>query len=112
MDYNNQENAFYEQPKDYKLWSILNLVISIVLCCTCCGLISLGLSIYALIKSNEVSNCLALGEAGIPAAQEASKNAKTFNIVSTILLVLQLIVSACYLLIYGFSTIAQYANMF
>lgn len=112
MDYNNQENAYYEQPNDYKLWSIINLVISIVFCCSCCGLISLGLSIYALIKSNEVGNCLAMGEAGIPAAQVASKNAKTFNIVSTLLLVLQAILSVVYILIYGFSTIAQFANMY
>jgi hypothetical protein len=112
MDYENQGINYAVQPKDYKVWSIINLVISIIFCCSCCGLISLGLSIYALIKSNEVGNCLAMGEAGIPAAQKASKDAKTFNIVSTILLVLQAILSAVYLFIYGFSTILQSANMY
>ena len=30
MDYNNQQAAYYDQPNDYKTWSIINLVGSII----------------------------------------------------------------------------------
>lgn len=101
----------YEPPKDYKVWSIINIIVSILFCCSCCGIISLVLSIIAMTKSNEVGRCLAMGEAGLPVAQEASKNAKLFNLISTILLILDAICHIAYLAIYGISTIAQQANM-
>ena len=107
MDYNSQETAYYEHPNNYKTWSIINLVVSIVFCCSCCGIISLGLSIYALMKSNEVDNSLRMGKAGYAIALEASQNAKTFNIVSPVLLVLNAIGSVIYMMFYGFSTLAQ-----
>jgi hypothetical protein len=55
MDYNYQENTFVPQPNDYKVWSIVNSVISILFCCSCTGIISLVLSIIALMKSNDVN---------------------------------------------------------
>lgn len=50
MEYNNQENTFVPQPNDYKVWSIVNLVVSILFCCSCTGIVSLVLSIIALMK--------------------------------------------------------------
>ena len=55
MEYNNQENTFVPQPNDYKVWSIVNLVVSILFCCSCTGIVSLVLSIIALMKSNDVN---------------------------------------------------------
>ena len=48
-----------------------------------------------------------MGKAGYAIALEASQNAKTFNIVSTVLLVLNAIGSVIYMMFYGFSTLAQ-----
>ena len=112
MDYNNQQAAYYDQPNDYKTWSIINLVGSIICCCSCCGIISLVLSIIALTKSNSVSKYRLMGETGLPLALEASNSAKTFNIIATVLLVIEAIVTVFYYFIYGFAQISQaIANM-
>jgi hypothetical protein len=107
MEFNNQENAFVQQPNDYKIWSIVNLVISILFCCSCTGLISLVLSIIALMKSNDVNKYIMMGESSAVLAQDASKTAKTLNIISSILLAVGFILSIVYMLIYGVAGIAQ-----
>ncbi|UKK54489.1 CD225/dispanin family protein [Prevotella sp. E2-28] len=112
MNYNNQGDIYFDRPNDYKVWSIINLIVSILFCCSCCGLISLVLSIIALLKSNDVSKFLRMGEAGIAPALEASNNAKTYNIIATVLLVLNCIGSVVYYVVFGFAQISQaIANM-
>ena len=106
MDYNTQ--AFPNtagQPNDYKTWSIINLVVSILFCCSCTGLISLVLSIIALVKSNDVSKYMMAGETGLMQAQEASKTAKTLNLISSILLGIGFAFSIIYIVIYGLAGI-------
>ena len=94
MEYNNQENTFVPQPNDYKVWSIVNLVVSILLCCcSCTGIVSLVLSIIALMKSNDVNKYNMMGESSAILAQDASKTAKTLNIISSILLAVGFILS-------------------
>lgn len=73
MEYNNQENTFVPQPNDYKVWSIVNLVVSILFCCSCTGIVSLVLSIIALMKSNDVNKYNMMGESSAILAQDASK---------------------------------------
>jgi len=109
MDYNYQEN-YVEQPQDYKTWSIINLVGSILCCCGggWCSIIPLVTSIIAMIKSNEVSKSLMMGENGISLAQDASGKAKTLNIVSSVLLGLGLV---CAILIWVFYLGAIIADM-
>lgn len=107
MEYNNQENIFTPQPKDYKVWSIVNLVISIIFCCSCTGIVSLILSIIALMKSNDVNKYNMMGESSAILAQDASKTAKTLNIISSILLAIGFITSIIYMLIYGLKGIAE-----
>ena len=107
MDLNNQQSSYLEQPNDYKIWSIINLVVSILFCCSCTGIISLVLSIIALTKSNDVSKYLLAGESGILQAREASKLAKTLNLISSILLALGFISSLVYILAFGMSDIAK-----
>jgi hypothetical protein len=107
MDYNYQENTFVPQPNDYKVWSIVNLVISILFCCSCTGIVSLVLSIIALMKSNDVNKYNMMGESSVILAQDASKTAKTLNIISSILLAIGFITSIIYMLIYGITGIAE-----
>lgn len=108
MDNNLNGNAFPQQPKDYKTWSIVNLVISIIFCCGCTGIIALILSIIALIKSNDVVKYNNMGESSALLAQDASKTAKTLNLISSILLVAGFIFSIVYFAIFGAT---QLANM-
>lgn len=106
MDYNyHQINS--QQPKDYKIWSIVNLVVSILFCCSCTGIISLVLSIIALVKSNDVSSMLLNGEAQIAQAQEASKLAKTLNIISSILLAIGFISNLVYIFVFYLSDFGE-----
>ena len=107
MEYNNQENTFVPQPNDYKVWSIVNLVVSILFCCSCTGIVSLVLSIIALMKSNDVNKYNMMGESSAILAQDASKRAKTLNIISSILLAIGFITSIIYMLIYGITGIAE-----
>ena len=108
MEYNNQENTFVPQPNDYKVWSIVNLVVSILFCCcSCTGIVSLVLSIIALMKSNDVNKYNMMGESSAILAQDASKTAKTLNIISSILLAIGFITSIIYMLIYGITGIAE-----
>lgn len=107
MEYNNQENIFVPQPNDYKVWSIVNLVISILFCCSCTGIISLILSIIALMKSNDVNKYNMMGESSALLAQDASKTAKTLNIISSILLAVGFITSIVYIFVYGLADIAK-----
>ena len=105
MNYNNQGDIYFDRPNDYKVWSIINLIVSILFCCSCCGLIT-------LLKSNDVSKFLRMGEAGIAPALEASNDAKTYNIIATVLLVLNCIGSVVYYVVFGFAQISQaIANM-
>jgi len=101
------QNMFTEQPKDYKTWSIINLVISIFFCCSCSGIISLVLSIIALVKSNEVNKFLLSGETGMLQAQDASKTARTLNLIASILLGIGFVFSMIYLAIFGLTSITQ-----
>lgn len=107
MDYNYQETSYMGQPSDYKTWSIINLVVSILFCCSCTGIVSLVLSIIALVKSNEVSSQLMAGEAGLFRAREASKLAKTLNIISSILLAIGFITSLAYIIAFGLTDFAK-----
>lgn len=106
MEYN-QQYANSQQPNDYKTWSIVNLVISVLFCCSCSGIISLVLSIIALMKSNEVSNQLQLGEVGFARAQEASSLAKTLNLIASILLGIGIVTSIVYIFVVGLANITQ-----
>jgi hypothetical protein len=107
MEFHYEQAAFSNKPNDYKTWSIINLVVSIVLCCSCCGIISLVLSIIALTKSNNVSKYLMMGENGILPAQQASKDAKTYNIVATALLVVDSLGTIMYYIFFGFAQFSQ-----
>jgi len=107
MEYNNQENIFTPQPNDYKVWSIVNLVISILFCCSCTGIVSLVLSIIALMKSNDVNKYNMMGESSALLAQDASKTAKTLNIISSILLAIGFITSIAYIFVNGLTGIAK-----
>ena len=107
MEYNNQENTFVPQPKDYKVWSIVNLVISILFCCQCLSIVSLVLSIIALMKSNDVNKYNMMGESSAILAQDASKTAKTLNIISSILLAVNFAIDIVYMLIWGIAGIAE-----
>jgi hypothetical protein len=107
MEYNNQENIFIPQPNDYKVWSIVNLVISILFCCSCTGIVSLVLSIIALMKSNDVNKYNMMGESSALLAQDASKTAKTLNIISSILLAIGFITSIAYIFVNGLTGIAK-----
>jgi hypothetical protein len=107
MDYNYQENTFVPQPNDYKVWSIVNLVISILFCCSCTGIVSLVLSIIALMKSNDVNKYNMMGESSAILAQDASKTAKTLNIISSILLAVNFALDIVYALIWGIAGIAD-----
>ena len=106
-----EQNQYYqpgytEVPQDYKIWSIVNIVLS-VLCCGCCGIIGLVFAIMALLKSNDVEKNLSMGEPGLPAAQEASSKAKTFNIISTALVALSFISNLIYFFVYGLSFLSE-----
>ena len=105
MDYNYQE-SYVEQPKDYKVWSIINIVLS-VLCCGCCGIIGLVFAIMALLKSNDVEKNYSMGESGLVAAQEASSKAKTFNMISSVLVGLSFIFNIVYFIFYGISFLSD-----
>ena len=107
MEYNNQENTFVPQPKYYKVWSIVNLVISILFCCQCLSIASLVLSIIALMKSNDVNKYNMMGESSAILAQDASKTAKTLNIISSILLAVNFAIDIVYMLIWGIAGIAE-----
>ena len=107
MEYNNQENTFVPQPNDYKVWSIVNLVVSILFCCQCLSIASLVLSIIALMKSNDVNKYNMMGESSAILAQDASKTAKTLNIISSILLAVNFAIDIVYMLIWGIAGIAE-----
>ena len=101
MDYNNQEAPYFDRPNDYKTWSIVNLAVSIFFWCSCTGIISLILSIIAFNKSNDVNKYLQAGESGLVLAQDASKTAKTLNIISSVLLGLGIISSIISIICWG-----------
>jgi len=109
MDYN-QQYAYSQQPNDYKTWSIVNLVISVLFCCSCSGIVSLVLSVIALMKSNEVSKLLLMGNEGFARAQEASSLAKTLNIIASVLLGIGIITSIVYVFVVGLANITQTIN--
>lgn len=100
MDYQYQNAGYVEAPQDYKVWSIINIVLG-VLCCGCCGIIGLVLGIMALLKSNDVSKFVAMGEDGLAQAQEASSKAKTFNIIASVMVGLSVIFNILYLILYA-----------
>ncbi|MBR1449216.1 MAG: CD225/dispanin family protein [Prevotella sp.] len=100
MDYQYQNAGYVEAPQDYKVWSIINIVFG-VLCCGCCGIFGLVLGIMALLKSNDVSKYVAMGEEGLVQAQEASGKAKTYNIIASIFVGLSVIVNILYLILYA-----------
>lgn len=99
MDYQYQNTGYIEAPQDYKMWSIINIVLG-VLCCGCCGIIGLVLAIMALMKSNEVGTAIQQGEAGMAIAQEASEKAKLYNIIASALVGLSFIFNFIYIILY------------
>ena len=103
-------NAFPQQPKDYKTWSIVNLILSII-CCGCPGIVPLILSIIAVVKSNEVARNNSIGESALPAAINASQTAKTLNIISTVWIIASLIIEIIYFSIFGVAQIMALMNM-
>lgn len=102
MDYQEQSEEYVQMLPDYKAWSIINIVLSVIFCCSFCGIASLILSILALVKGNDVNKYVAQGEAGLVSAQEASKNAKMFNLISSILLALCFVGCVIYAIVYFF----------
>lgn len=62
-DYQYQNDGYVETPQDYKIWSIINIVLG-VLCCCNCGFVSIIMGILALMKSNEVEKNIQMGEQG------------------------------------------------
>lgn len=97
-DYQYQNDGYVETPQDYKIWSIINIVLG-VLCCGCCGIIGLVLGIMALMKSNEVEKNIQMGEQGIMLAQEASSKAKTYNIIASAFVALSFIANIIVLIL-------------
>lgn len=102
--YGNSYGSMPIKPNDYKLWSIIGLILSVICCCNC-NIVSLILSILALVKSFDVQKYYEMGEAGIMQAKDASEKAKLFNIISYIFLVIWLILGVIYWIVNGFSAI-------
>ena len=65
------------------------------------------LSIIALMKSNDVNKYNMMGESSAILAQDASKTAKTLNIISSILLAVNFAIDIVYMLIWGIAGIAE-----
>ena len=104
MDYYQNQNAGYaEAPQDYKVWSIINIVVNLI-CSGCCGIIGLVLAIMALLKSNVVSKYIGMGDDA--SALEASNKAKTFNIISSVFGGLSVIVNVIYIILYVLDNMA------
>ena len=107
MEYEHQGTRNIIRPDDYKAWSIINLVFSIIFCCcTCTGIISLFLSIIALSKASDLNRSLTMGELGIIPAQETSNTIKNLNIVSSILIAIGIIASLIYYSLYGLAMLS------
>ena len=89
LQYQNQQmgvgNVPPQVPSDYKTFSIVNIVLS-VLCICNTGLVAIIFAILALLKGQDVSKRVAIGD--YIGAQNASSQAKLFNIISTVVLVL------------------------
>lgn len=117
MDYQNQTTEYVEMPPNHKTWAIVNIVLAAIICggATCtfaiCGviinIIALVFAILALLKSNEVSKFAGQGEAYLMQAQEASSKAKLFNIVSTALIVLNLLLFIAFFAFYFFGILGS-----
>ncbi|MGY0504878.1 CD225/dispanin family protein [Luteimonas sp. e5] len=72
--------------QNYMVWSIINTVLSAVLCCfTCLSFIGIITGIVAIVKSSKVNPALQRGDAA--AAQQASAQAKTWNWVTSGILI-------------------------
>jgi cytochrome b subunit of formate dehydrogenase len=67
------------QVKDYKGFSITNIVLSILCICNT-GIVAIIFAIMALMKSNQVQQFVAIGDQA--RAIEASSKAKLFNYIS------------------------------
>ena len=107
MEYNYQGNISEQQPNDYKTWSLVNLIVSIVFCCSCTGFISLILSIIAFIFSNDVSKYYLAGETGVMLAKKKSEQVKTLNIICSVLLAIGIIITIVSIIANGFGYYAH-----
>ena len=88
INYQNPAMGGPVQPvKDNKVLAIVSLVLSIV----CCNIISIVFAILAIVKSNDVSKFLAMGQQQM--AQSASKNAKIFSWVAIGLILLGIVIN-------------------
>lgn len=69
------------QPvSNYMVWSIISLVITVITCCLCYTIPALGTAIVATVFSSKVNGALNAGDFG--AAQQASRNAKLWNLIT------------------------------
>ena len=102
MNYNYQENVSGQQPDNYKTWTLVNLCVSIVFCCSCTGIISLILSIVALLYSNDVDKYNLAGESCALLARKTSDQVKTMNIISSVLLAIGIVLTIVNIIANGF----------
>lgn len=90
-DYNVSNAPVMPQIPDYKVQSVLLIVFSCVLCCTCFSIFALPFAIVALVNSNKISAHMTAGN--IELAQEASKKTKMWCWISFGILIAAVIFS-------------------
>ena len=96
INYQNYATGNPVQPvNDNKVLAIVALVLSVV----CCNIISIVFGILALVKSNDVSKYMGMGQQEM--ALSASKSAKIFSWVAIGLLVLGLIINVVFIMSVG-----------
>lgn len=98
-------------PPTYMVWSIIGTVLGFLACCMIYCLPAMGTGIVAIVFSNKTKNLIQAGD--IEGATKASNTAKTWNWVTTGLLILAFIAWIVYMLVFGvsaFSEIMQQIN--
>ena len=99
MEQLNYQNVGGSKPvapvQDNKTLAIISLVLSIV----CCNILSIVFAIIGLVKANDVSKYLGMGQEQM--ALSASKNAKIFSWVAIGLLVLGLVINVIFIVAVG-----------
>lgn len=69
-----------QAPNNYLVWSIISVVLTFLTCCFCYTVPSIATAIVALVFSTKVNSAVNMGDTA--GAQQASKNAKLWNMVT------------------------------
>ncbi|RMH92866.1 CD225/dispanin family protein [Lysobacter pythonis] len=79
-----------QRVPSHLVWSIVNTVLSGLLCCfTCISIFGVPTGIAAIVQSSKVDGRLQYGD--VAGAMQSSKNAKTWNWVTTGILIVSLL---------------------